>query len=733
MLAAGQIETARTRYVAQLTEAADLDCAISGLDAIAQAYLERGEAFLGVGLRDSARLNFVRALSERPTSEAAWEAQRQILGLNRQIERAARAAARDTASRAGLAATRAFAELGLHENARKALEEALTADPTLEVPPELQYLSGGPWRSWRRLRSAAERWIRFAPGLLALIVVGGWLMLSWLRRPRLLIEDFDTGALKDASKLGEGFGVMVGTRLLDLASGAEVQRLDWISAPVGEVSIPAEVQRLVPGGGAWMEAALKLTRMITPQRNLSLGGHLHENETHGLGVTLQIRRGRHFVAGVTVWLGDFLPDAGALKHELAYPALAEVGTAWLLYHLQADDPSFSMLGARDWRAFAMARLARRQRTPSEQSALLVEALRRDSRFWGALASLGGTFFGRASALRESRPTEAKKLLEQAKGFLKAALAMSRSASRTANDPTPFTALYTLSLVHDALGEMQDARARADELLTRSKEVIAREPGSALAAYVTRMRPTVELMLAVQEGRDAVGRISDREAFNGATDTQYAVAAAWSRVAAASGASPERTEAEDRALLHLERCFAIGDERLRSWALRDWSMDWIRTAPATRDRFAALVTPSGSAPAPKPAAPLPLAEMLVVAPEHAAKLATLGATDWEGLLLRAGTPDQRTRMANSVGVPERLVETWAHLADMQRIVGLRATDANMLYLGGVHTLQDLASTASEVVLTDVLSTLARSHGVKAPDVAAVTRWIRDAGALPVKVV
>lgn len=733
LLAAHQLESARSAYASALSGTPRLQCALSGFDAVAQAHLERAEAFLQAGLVDSASQNFVRVVSQRPASEAAWEAQRQLLGLAGREERTRQALVRDSVSRAGLATTRAFAELGLHAEAREALEEAIEADPTLLVPPDLQYLSGGPWGGWRGFRRWVERWIRFAPGSAVLLLVGGWLGTTVLRKPRLTIDDFDTASLDKAPKIGEGFGVMIGTRLLDLVRGEEAQALQWVSGPVGEVSVPAEVQGLVPGGGAWMEATLRLIRSVEPRRSLSLSGHLHENESKGLGVTLQLRRGRRFVAGATLWLADFLSDAGKLDRQQAYPALAEVGSIWLLYQLRRHNRDFSVLGARDWRAFALARLAAHQRSDAVRSALLVRALRRDAGYWGALANLGGTFFSRAAKVRLTNAAEAAEDLELAKGFLESALRMSSGSTAARDDPTPYAARYTLSLVYDALGDSDEAKDRARKLLERIDVVTSERSGSALASYLTRMRPTVELMLAIHVGREEVERITERDEFHGATDTQYALAAAWSRLAKAdSPGSPARTAAEERALLHLGRCLAIGDERLKRWARRDWSMDWIRTASNTKDRFEKLVGPEKAA-APPPAVAPPLSELMVIPAELAEKLSEVGIPDWEALLQATATADRREGLAGSLGVPEPLVETWANLADLQRIVGLRTADANLLYLGGVRTMRALASTPSDVVLADTLSKLAGSQRIQPPAQETVTAWIYEAGKLPSKVV
>ena len=732
-LAAERLEQARDGYVAALTASPNLDCARAGLEQVARRYLVRAEEFLEVRLEDSARVNLIRTMAQSPNSESAWEAQRLLLDLGQRTARAREAAVRDSLARSGFAQARTLAALGLYTEARAAVVSAIAADPARRVPTELEYLVGGPSPTWRAFQRWIEPWIRFSPALAALVLVVVWLLASLLRKPRLTIDGFETESIREAPKIGGGFGVILGTQMLKLLEGDRDQAPRWVQAQVGTLTIPAEVQGLVPGGGQWVDGAVRILRWMEPRSAFAISGHLHESDPKGLGVTIQLRRGSKFITGTTIWLADLWPRSGKVDHKAGYPALAEAAAIWLLFNLprsKARRP-FRVLGTSDWLAFAYFRLAFHQQSEDDGATLFKRALQREPEFAAALSNLGTYFLSVAATKRGQRAERSD--LERAHAFLSRALDVVEKSPADAQDPTRYVTLVSLVAACSASGDTAAAAAHATELQNAIQAAQRDRKGDpALQSYLRRMLPTVELMIAVLTRPEAVPQIAERHAHSPSANTQYSVASAWSILGSHAKTPEEAKKCGSCCLVHLERSFALDGGGLRQWATMDWSLDWVRTCVDTQAEFVALVAPPPQTPPRAPVQPLDAGAFSVPA-EHLGKLVAQGITDWADLLLEAGTPQNRERLATALGVPVRLIERWAHVADLQRVVGLRAKDAGLLQLGGIETLHDLAGTKSEVVLHATLQAVAKTQATSAPPLEAVTRWIRDAGALPAKVV
>ena len=73
---------------------------------------------------------------------------------------------------------------------------------------------------------------------------------------------------------------------------------------------------------------------------------------------------------------------------------------------------------------------------------------------------------------------------------------------------------------------------------------------------------------------------------------------------------------------------------------------------------------------------------------ASSLEIAGITDTNDLLSKCATPQRRSEVVETTGVPMRKLIVWTHYADMMRIAALRPKDVWYLHAAGAGTLRDL---------------------------------------------
>lgn len=116
----------------------------------------------------------------------------------------------------------------------------------------------------------------------------------------------------------------------------------------------------------------------------------------------------------------------------------------------------------------------------------------------------------------------------------------------------------------------------------------------------------------------------------------------------------------------------------------------------------------------------------IGPSYAKKLAVAGVKTTRDLLKLCCTRRGRKGVAESTGVPEKLLLKWANLADLMRISGIGCQYSELLEAAGVDTVKELrnrnaANTAAKMAEVNEKKKLTR----RTPPASQVATWIDHA--------
>lgn len=111
-------------------------------------------------------------------------------------------------------------------------------------------------------------------------------------------------------------------------------------------------------------------------------------------------------------------------------------------------------------------------------------------------------------------------------------------------------------------------------------------------------------------------------------------------------------------------------------------------------------------------------------------AKAGITTTEALLAACKTPKQREELAAKTGFGEKLLLKWANMADLFRIKGVGEEYSQLLEVGGVDTVVELAKRKPENLLAALREANDRKSMVRRlPTLKQVQDWVKQAKALP----
>ena len=119
----------------------------------------------------------------------------------------------------------------------------------------------------------------------------------------------------------------------------------------------------------------------------------------------------------------------------------------------------------------------------------------------------------------------------------------------------------------------------------------------------------------------------------------------------------------------------------------------------------------------------------IGPAYAAKLAALKITTTEGLLRLCATPQGRQGTAAQSGISEKLLLTWANMADLMRIRGIGGQYAELLHAAGVDSIKELRTRNPENLaarMQEINAARNLTHGVIVATM--VGAWIHEAQGL-----
>jgi len=108
----------------------------------------------------------------------------------------------------------------------------------------------------------------------------------------------------------------------------------------------------------------------------------------------------------------------------------------------------------------------------------------------------------------------------------------------------------------------------------------------------------------------------------------------------------------------------------------------------------------------------------------------GITTTEALLEACKTPKQREELAAKTGFAETTLLKWANMADLFRIKGVGEEYSQLLEVGGVDTVVELAKRNPENLLAALTEANDRKPMVRRlPTLGQVQDWVKQAKALP----
>lgn len=116
--------------------------------------------------------------------------------------------------------------------------------------------------------------------------------------------------------------------------------------------------------------------------------------------------------------------------------------------------------------------------------------------------------------------------------------------------------------------------------------------------------------------------------------------------------------------------------------------------------------------------------------YAEKLKAAGITSIEDLLATCAAKKDRAEIAETTGIPEKLILKWTNHADLARIKGVAGEYAELLEASGVDTVPELAQRKTENLYAKMCEVNEEKKLVrKLPTEKQVGDWVEHAKQLP----
>ena len=655
-----------------------------------------------------------------------------------------------------IARAMALASFGLHDEALEVLTDWLKKEHEnfegpINIPNDLQYLSGGKFQKWRDFRRSLRMWMPPVLEMLAsffLLIAFFYLLYRWkIAKPKVQITEFDVGGFEE-EHFGRYFSHSLNNRVEDLKAGSRHGDVELVTGPIEAIELPSEVEAIVPDASAtwmspvaWAKAIPALINWIFPRRLIQITGSLHSSGNRGVGVTVRMVEKNRILTAYAFWQNDFddTEDPSLHDTEDSLFQLAEYVAVWVLFETQAriGDKPLTLLGTDNWRSYSQFRAALFAEDDARDAAartMYIRALRRDEKFRGARLNLG------LWLIRNKR-------LEIAQEQLNQVVQESRRTIGSDREPTIYSAMYNLAVLESESGDNVAAISDLNDLIVTInatlKKIENKDKGytnPALVPYLNEIRPAAYVMLGTlmvfsgnENGRLLIEQetsttsLSVRQHYNMAC--AYSMLAAHERIAqkmpGATNTGAEKIKDDlNVSLNHLKRAFQLSD-RATLQAKIDPSLDEVRTKMNTAFEGLLEEYMMASRPEIEEGQDQPLADLILIGDTHAEALAAIGIFTPDDLLKRASSRKDRKTLADELTESPRVVTQWAHAADLTRIGGLGIPQANLLLLAQVTRITELGQRDPQL-LTDDLHALSQARDEDdSPDLTAVGRWILQA--------
>jgi predicted flap endonuclease-1-like 5' DNA nuclease len=126
---------------------------------------------------------------------------------------------------------------------------------------------------------------------------------------------------------------------------------------------------------------------------------------------------------------------------------------------------------------------------------------------------------------------------------------------------------------------------------------------------------------------------------------------------------------------------------------------------------------------------PITEIRGIGPEAAAVLKSEGIRTTISLLRSAKTPQQRLKLAETVGIDKERVLDWVTAADRMRVKGVGWEYSELLRAAGVKTVNELKFRNPQKLVERMQDVNRRKIVRLLPKQRTVERWIESAKKLP----
>jgi hypothetical protein len=226
-----------------------------------------------------------------------------------------------------------LAGLGLDAAAAEELQKVVKANPELDVPKKLEYLSGGKPAFWREWQQFFGSWRQFAIAMLVLAVIVYWILYRSFGKPRVDIQDFDKGATD--LEIGKTLAAIVQESLKRFEQEGGRLSVDIIAEPITEVALPTDIKSVTSP----LTFASQVIDRLIPQKVITLSGYLHKPGDRGAGLTMVLVDKKGKVGeSCTLWQKDYDPVMASPVDQspIPYYRLAGPAATWACFHLNTQ-------------------------------------------------------------------------------------------------------------------------------------------------------------------------------------------------------------------------------------------------------------------------------------------------------------------------------------------------------------------------------------------------------------
>jgi len=120
----------------------------------------------------------------------------------------------------------------------------------------------------------------------------------------------------------------------------------------------------------------------------------------------------------------------------------------------------------------------------------------------------------------------------------------------------------------------------------------------------------------------------------------------------------------------------------------------------------------------------------IGPAYAEKLAAIGITTTDDLLMAGAKPSGRDKIARETAISSKLILEWVDKADLMRIPGIGSQYSDLLEAAGVDSPAELAHRSPAKLEVTVQEVVAARPGIvhRIPSETELASWIKTAGTL-----